>query len=193
MPHNFKKIFVVASLAILIIVGIASAGIHYTSKTEFCLSCHEMRVHHKELALSAHAKDADGQEIGCAQCHIPNANIARMVGAKVWMGTMDVWTHAIDGAENLDRAKMQVVARRFTDDANCRKCHQDMTRNAKNNGPISWEGSMAHANYLGENGQARSNCVGCHMNLAHLPIFDARIPSNNKFALKIKEIRHDPS
>lgn len=174
----------VAGLLVLI-----SGGVVWTSGTGFCLSCHEMRMHQAELALSAHARDADGQEIGCSRCHIPNANIVRMLGAKSWMGLKDVWVHTVSGGEDLNRAAMQPVARRFTDDHNCRSCHQDLMRNARNDAAISWEGQLSHANYLGENGQARSGCVGCHINIAHLPAFDARIPSNARFAARIKESR----
>lgn len=137
----------------------------YTSGTEFCLSCHEMRVYQDELKLSPHAKDADGKPISCSQCHIPSGNLARMLGAKAWLGVKDLWVHNMDGGEDLDRAAMQPVARRFTDDANCRACHQDLGKNAKNDGPISKEGKLAHDNYEGKNGQARSGCVGCHRNL----------------------------
>lgn len=191
MPHPRKKVILGASLAILAVIGLAATAIHYTSSNQFCLSCHEMRVHQRELALSAHARDADGNAIGCAQCHIPSAGIVRMVGAKSWLGARDVWAHFTGGAKELDRAQMQIVARRFTDDHNCRVCHVDLTRNARGNAPISAEGALAHDNYLGKNGQARSGCVGCHMNLAHLPVFDAWIPANRNFAFRVKEIGNE--
>lgn len=187
MAGSRKKFWIVGGLAAAVFVlGIAGA-VKWTSGTAFCLSCHEMRVYQKEMAFSAHAKDADGKEIGCAQCHIPNANIVRMLAAKSWMGIRDVWVHNVHGGNNLNRREMQVVARRFTDDANCRACHEDLTLNAAKKEPISEFGKLAHANYLGQNGQARSGCVGCHVNLAHLPAFDARIPINQKFAARMQE------
>lgn len=182
-----KRYWLIGSAAVIICLGLVWGGVKLTSGTGFCLSCHEMRVHHHELLLSAHAKDASGAEIGCSQCHIPNANVGRMLAAKTWMGLKDLWVHSVEGAENLNRAEMQIVARRFTDDHNCRKCHEDLMRNAANTGPNSWEGQLAHANYLGENGQSRSGCVGCHINVAHLPPFNARIPSNQKFAARLME------
>ena len=188
MPYLSKAIWIAIAVVAVGCMALAG-GVAYTSRTEFCLSCHEMRVYQDELRLSSHAKDAQGKEIGCAQCHIPAGGILRMLGAKAWMGAIDLWVHNIDGGANLNRAAMQPVARRFTDDANCLACHEDMLRNAKNDGPISEEGKLAHENYQGKNGQARSNCVGCHRNLAHLPVFDERIPVNMKFAQKIKEIR----
>lgn len=182
-----KRNWIIAGSAIVACIGLVWGGVKWTSGTEFCLSCHEMRVHHAELALSSHARDADGKEIACAQCHIPNANVGRMLAAKTWMGLKDVWVHATEETNDLNRAEMQIVARRFTDDHNCRKCHVDLTRNAKGDGPNSPEGALAHANYLGENGRSRNGCVGCHINLAHLPPFDARIPANRKFAVKLME------
>lgn len=184
-----KRFWIVGSAITVACICLVWGGVAWTSSTGFCLSCHEMRVHSAELKLSSHAKDADGKEIGCAQCHIPNANVVRMLAAKSWLGIKDVWVHNVEGTENLNRKEMQVVARRFTDDHNCRTCHQDLMRNAKNDGANSPEGQLAHANYLGDNGQARSGCVGCHVNLAHLPEFDARYPSNQKFAARLMESR----
>ena len=112
-----------------------------------------------------------------------------MLAAKSWLGVRDIWAHANGKGEDPDRAAMQAVARRFTDDANCLACHEDLTKNARRDGPVSREGQLAHDNYLGRNGQSRSGCVGCHQNLAHLPEFDERIPRNSQFAAKLKESR----
>ncbi len=188
MPFPHKR--VLAAGAVCTVVLAASAGaVHYTSSRAFCLSCHEMRVHQQELALSSHARDAEGREITCSQCHIPSGNVVRMLAAKSWMGARDLWAHANGEGEDLDRAAMQTIARRFTDDANCLACHEDLTKNARRDGPVSREGQLAHDNYLGRNGQSRSGCVGCHQNLAHLPEFDERIPRNSQFAAKLKESR----
>ncbi|MEG6502618.1 MULTISPECIES: cytochrome c3 family protein [unclassified Desulfovibrio] len=189
MPYPRKRVWIIGSVILAACVALAGAGVAYTSGTSFCLSCHEMRVYQEEMRFSSHAADAQGQPIGCSQCHIPSGNVVRMLGAKAWLGVKDLWVHTTEGGADLDRAAMQPIARRFTDDANCRACHQNLTRNAKNDGPVSEMGRLAHENYEGKNGQARSGCVGCHRNLAHLPVFDERIPTNQKFAQKIKEIR----
>lgn len=189
MPYPRKRFWITSGIVLVACIVLAGAGMSYTSRNEFCLSCHEMRVYQDELKLSSHARDAEGREIGCSQCHIPAGNVLRMAGAKIWLGVKDVWVHSVHGGDDLDRAAMQPIARRFTDDANCLACHADLSKNAKNDGPISREGQLAHDNYLGKNGQARSNCVGCHRNLAHLPVFDERIPRNAKFAQKLKESR----
>jgi nitrate/TMAO reductase-like tetraheme cytochrome c subunit len=178
-----------AAFAALTLVLTAGAVAHQTQKTSFCMSCHEMQSYQKEVEASPHAGDARGQPIGCGQCHVPNENIARMLAGKIYLGTTDVWSHFADGGYNLDRAAMQPLARRFVDDANCRACHEDLNKNAKNNGPVSEEGKLAHDAFLGKNGRSRSGCVGCHANMAHLPPFDARIPRNAKFLSQFKEIQ----
>ncbi len=189
MSHSRKQFWIIGGGLVVACLVLVSSAVAWTSRTAFCVSCHEMRVHQAELALSAHARDANNQEIACSSCHIPSANLVRMLAAKSWLGIRDVWVHNFGNPNDLDRREMQVVARRFTDDANCRACHIDLMRNAKNDGSNSLEGQLSHANYLGENGQSRSGCVGCHINIAHLPAFDQRIPVNQKFALKLKESR----
>lgn len=188
MPLRQKRYWI-AGITIVLVILAASVAVVQTSTTKFCMSCHEMQVYQKELEASPHARDARGNPIGCPQCHIPGTNIVRMVAGKAYLGVRDVWVHFTDGGYDLDRAAMQPVARRFTDDANCRACHEDLTRNAKNDGPVSEEGRLAHDAYLGKNGQSRNGCAGCHQNMAHLPPFDQRIPRNAKFLSNLKESR----
>ena len=182
-----RKRFWVAGIVVLVCLLGTGVVAMETQKSSFCLSCHEMQPYQKELEASPHAKDAKGQAIGCSQCHVPSTNIVRMLTAKSYLGAKDMWVHYIDGPVALNRAAMQPVARRFVDDANCRACHDDLAKNAKNDGPVSAEGKLAHEAYLGANGQARSGCAGCHANMGHLPPFDERIPRNAKFLSKLKE------
>ena len=183
-----KRYWMAGAVALVFLLG-SGAGLFITQQSAFCLSCHEMRSYQKELDASPHARDAQGRPISCAQCHVPGTNVVRMLAAKSYMGTKDVWVHYVKAPRALHRAALQPAARRFVDDANCRACHEDLTRNAKKDGPVSVEGKLAHDAYLGTNGQARNGCAGCHVNMAHLPPFDERIPRNAKFLSNLKEIR----
>ena len=118
------KVWIAASvLLVLVLIG-GAIGVHVTSANSFCLSCHEMRVHQQELALSPHARDAKGNAIECVRCHIPSTNMIRMLSAKIWLRTKDLWVHNTASAPvELERKVMQSEARRFMDDANCRACH----------------------------------------------------------------------
>jgi nitrate/TMAO reductase-like tetraheme cytochrome c subunit len=188
MSLRRKRYWAAGALALVFLLG-SGAAVVQTQKSSFCLSCHEMQVYQKELEASAHAKDAHGQPIGCSQCHVPGTNIVRMLAGKSYMGGKDLWVHYTEKPVDLHRAAMQPAARRFVDDANCRACHEDLAKNAKNDGPVSAEGKLAHDAFLGTNGQARSGCAGCHANMAHLPPFDERIPRNAQFLSKLKESR----
>ena len=192
MFFRSMKVWIAATVLVVLVLAGTAIGVHVTSSTSFCLSCHEMRVHQQELALSPHAQDARGNAIECVQCHIPSTNMVRMLSAKMWLGTKDLWVHATTGESvTLDRREIQPEARRFMDDANCRACHEDLYRNAKNDATISEYGRLAHENYLGKNGISRSGCVGCHRNIAHLPPEDRHYDSNAAFASKLtfKEVR----
>jgi nitrate/TMAO reductase-like tetraheme cytochrome c subunit len=183
-----KRYWTLGVLGLVFLLG-SSAFVVVSQQNVFCLACHEMRPYQKELDASPHAGDAGGKPISCAQCHVPGTNIVRMLAAKSYMGTKDVWVHFTEAPLVLHRAALQPGARRFVDDANCRACHEDLVKNAKKDGPVSVEGKLAHDAYLGTNGQSRNGCAGCHANMAHLPPFDERIPRNAKFLSKLKESR----
>lgn len=181
---------------LLVVLGLPSAyALRETSKTEFCLSCHEMKPYAQEQKFSTHAKDKNGKAINCAQCHIPQGFGPRFLAVKTYSGVKDLFVHLKDNPQALDRLEHQPTARRFIDDANCLACHEDLYKDAKGEKPVSDIGKIAHDAYLGKNGNTRHNCAGCHINLAHLPEFDQRLEKNAPFKarlLKEEEYRVRP-
>ena len=171
----------------VVFCGITAYSLRVTSSTDFCMSCHEMEPYRKELRFSSHAKDKDGNEIGCSQCHIPQGFGPRFLAVKMYSGVKDLAVHFWAKPDRLNRVHTQEVARRFVDDANCLACHQDLSRNAKNDAPVSEYGQLAHDAYLGKNGNTKRNCAGCHVNLAHLPAFDQRLPFNAAFTSRLQQ------
>ena len=183
---RYRAVFLLLGLFV-VFCGVMGYVLGVTSSTEFCMSCHEMKPYLKELRLSSHAKDKDGNVIGCDQCHIPQGVGPRYLAVKMYSGVKDVAVHFWSKPVVINRVHAQVVARRFVDDANCIACHQDLYMNAKNNAPVSEYGRLAHDAYLGKNGNTRRNCAGCHINLAHLPIFDRRLQVNAAFASRLQQ------
>jgi nitrate/TMAO reductase-like tetraheme cytochrome c subunit len=177
------KSWLYAALILMVLVVLLSVAMAQTSTTSSCLSCHEMQTHKDELAKSSHAQDKDKQPIECAQCHLPAGVGPRYVAVKIYSGLSDIWAHTFGDPSRLDRRHLQVMARRFLMDDNCRACHQDLLQNVKGE-PLSEIGKLAHDAYLGKNGATGSGCAGCHQNLAHLPEFDRRYWVNAKFAAK---------
>jgi nitrate/TMAO reductase-like tetraheme cytochrome c subunit len=171
---------------VVVFCVITGYALHVTSSTDFCLSCHEMKPYADELRASSHARNKDGVDIGCSQCHVPQGIGPRFLAVKAYSGTKDVLVHLWAKPESLNRAHTQEVARRFVDDANCLACHQDLSKNAKGDAPVSEYGQLAHDAYLGKNGTTKRNCAGCHVNLAHLPEFDQKLQKNAAFASRLR-------
>ncbi|MDR1778057.1 MAG: NapC/NirT family cytochrome c [Desulfovibrio sp.] len=191
MPRN--HVLPRAVLIGLVAVLAASAwGLSATSSREFCLSCHEMSPQAEEQRWSSHALSADKKPVACAECHLPPGFGPRFVAVKIYSGLKDAVMHFFlpDGSQpggGLIRAELQPQARRFVDDDNCLRCHRDLYKDARGEQAVSELGKIAHDSYLGKNGQARSNCAGCHRNLAHLPVFDRRLDANRAFAERIRK------
>ncbi|WP_243310029.1 cytochrome c3 family protein [Fundidesulfovibrio agrisoli] len=181
------------------LAGLSSAsqgsppGFADTSSTQYCVSCHEMKRHQQELQVSSHVKDAEKKEISCSQCHIPPTGL-RWASIKLVFGIKDIYAHYFGNPEDLDRLKLQQFTRRFVPDENCLACHKDLNKNVKNE-PISEIGKQAHDAYQALNaeksGNTRSNCVGCHQNMAHLPEFDSRYAVNAKFAARLAALEEE--
>jgi len=54
-------------------------GVHQTSSTAFCLSCHSMSTVGQEYKESIHFKNASGVRAECRDCHIPPGIVATAV------------------------------------------------------------------------------------------------------------------
>jgi cbb3-type cytochrome oxidase cytochrome c subunit len=103
----------------------------------------------------------------------------------------DLWVHKFGDPSNLDRRSLQVTARRFIVDDNCRECHQDLFKTTKDE-KISEIGRLSHEAYLGKNGNTKNGCAGCHFNMAPLPDFDRRYTFNAKFAENLPSAQEKP-
>ncbi|MEH0019453.1 MAG: NapC/NirT family cytochrome c [Desulfobacter sp.] len=179
------KALVILLVTIAVVFAAIALTMANTSSTEFCMSCHEMKVYKQELEKSSHAVDKDKQEIACKDCHIPNTVSGKYVIVKTMLGVGDFMAHHFGDPDNLDRRKLQKIARRFVLDDNCLACHQDLFKDAKGGDSLSEIGRLCHEAYLGKNGQTRRGCAGCHFNMAHLPEFDRRYHFNAEFAKKL--------
>jgi nitrate/TMAO reductase-like tetraheme cytochrome c subunit len=178
------KGLVILLLAVVIFLGVISFSMAKTSSTEYCISCHEMKIYKEELEKSSHALTKDKKAIECRDCHIPDSFGGRYLIVKTVLGMKDVMSHYLGDPENLNRREMQHIARRFVPDENCRACHQDLKKDTEDK-VLSEIGRLSHEAYLGENGKTRRGCAGCHFNMAHLPDFDRKYHFNAEFAKKL--------
>ncbi|MDR2574653.1 MAG: NapC/NirT family cytochrome c [Desulfovibrio sp.] len=186
MPGKKFSRLICGCIGLVALLTMSAYGLHATSSQEFCLSCHEMSPQAEEIRYSSHALSADKRPITCAECHLPAGFGPRFMAVKIYSGVKDAVLHFFLPDGGLSRAPLQARARRFVDDANCLRCHADLYKKADGKDAVSDLGRIAHDAYLGKNGQARSNCAGCHINLAHLPLFDRRLDVNRKFASRLQ-------
>ena len=164
-----KKTLIVIALVFLagiIFAGLFNVGLSATNQTEFCTSCHTMKINLEELKETVHWKNASGVRAGCADCHVPKAFVPKMI-AKI-MAAKDVYHEimgTIDTPEKYEAMRWDMASRvwekmRASDSRECRSCHDwdqmdlaEQDRSAR----------KRHARAEDE-GQT---CIDCHKGIAH--------------------------
>lgn len=159
-------IAIVIFIAGVVFTGLFNVGLAFTNQTEFCTSCHTMKINLKELQETVHWKSASGVRAGCADCHVPKAFVPKMI-AKV-MAAKDVY-HEIMGTINTpekyeaNRWKMANAVwtkMKNSDSRECRSCH-------------AWDAmDLAEQDRTARkrHGRARDEgktCIDCHKGIAH--------------------------
>lgn len=157
-------------LACTMIGAVGSAGfsmvVEATSTTEFCLSCHEMKVMQEELSKTVHFKNRTGVRVGCGDCHVPRHQPDKII-AKVH-ALDDVYAHLIgiiDTPEKFELRREEMAHTVWADmKANksqaCRSCHafeaMEFARQAD-------RPRRKHEEAM-NNGET---CIDCHKGVAH--------------------------
>lgn len=169
---SIKKRYIISLVAIGIGVGWISLGgtvavMHYTSSTEFCVSCHSMQIPYEEYQGSVHFTNAKGIRAECADCHIPTDPIDYFI-TKI-RASKDIYhefvTKKIDDEDKYEEHRMAMAENvwkqlRTNDSATCRTCHD---YDAMDTYEQSAESAKMHQ-YGIENNQT---CIDCHKGVAH--------------------------
>jgi len=145
------------ALPLLLSAGNISYGVHESSTTRFCLSCHEMQRHGKSLfadnkqalaALHYQNRFVDRETV-CYSCHKDYAMFGD-VTAKM-NGLRHVWAHYIAGVP----AKIELY--KPYPNSNCLHCHDDSRRFVE---------GVAHRPLLDALYAGTTSCLSCH-HIAH--------------------------
>jgi nitrate/TMAO reductase-like tetraheme cytochrome c subunit len=132
-------IIVVAVIVVLVVAAFVTA--HYTSRSSFCDSCHEMDPYYASWQSSVH------NTAECRNCHIPPGAIA-YVQTKLF-SFREVWVHITKKVE----APLAVT--RQIHNASCLECHKDPGNATLGN--VTFSHSIHQS----------QNCVTCHVRLVH--------------------------
>jgi cytochrome c-type protein NapC len=140
-------------LPLLVSLGGLSQGVAESSRTRFCLSCHEMQDHGKSLfvddrhALAAahyQSRLIDRDTI-CFSCHTDYALFGDFK-AKL-NGLRHVWAHYVAGVPQ------KIALYRPYENANCLHCHEDSRRFLE---------APPHKAVLAQVSSGALSCLGCH-------------------------------
>jgi len=135
-------IVVVSVLAVLVVAAFVTA--HFTSRSSFCDSCHEMGPYYASWQTSSHS------EAECVDCHIPP-------GFTAWVKTKlfsfrEVWVHITNKVE----APLAVT--REIPDSSCYRCHRTPEDVVLGDSQFSHK---THSDQL---------CITCHVRLVHTDV-----------------------
>lgn len=139
---------------------------HATSTDTFCTSCHEMEIPLAQLQATSHFNNRTGVAAGCADCHLPQAFLPKMV--RKAEAAREVWGHftgIIDTpgkyAAHAPAMKAREIARlKANDSQECRDCH-----NAERMlSVIQTTKAQRFHRALAKN---RKTCIDCHAGIAH--------------------------
>jgi cytochrome c-type protein NapC len=157
-------------LTIFFIGGIGFAALDsamtYTSRMEFCVSCHSMKTNYAEYKKTLHYKNASGVRASCADCHVPDAFFPK-VHSKLF-ALRDVvyeWIGTIDSEEKFEAKRWQMASRvwarmRANDSRECRSCHEYRFME------FDQQGERAGKKHSRTDMRGKT-CIDCHSGLVH--------------------------
>ena len=160
MKFKFDRLkiiwLIVGFIAATLFLLLSSYSLVVTSRTNFCISCHEMRfVAEQGWMYSTHYNNKSGVVAGCSDCHIPPGPF-EYIWTKTRDGITDIVVHTFgeNNPEKMDWERLKGVARHHMSDSSCLRCHKNLT-------PVgaSIKTLEAHREYIRFKNK---KCIECH-------------------------------
>lgn len=145
MRRRWVALIVVASVLVFLVVA-AFVTAHYTSRSSFCDTCHEMEPYYNSWQTSSHATAE------CVECHIPPGFVA-YVQTKLF-SFREIWVHTV-GSPTSPLA----VTREIPNDS-CFRCHESDSENVPTDVTLG-DVSFSHEAHQDE------FCITCHVRVVH--------------------------
>jgi nitrate/TMAO reductase-like tetraheme cytochrome c subunit len=140
LRRRWIALIVVAAVIVVVVVA-AFVTAHYTSRSSFCDSCHEMDPYYASWQMSSHSLAE------CRDCHIPPGFIP-YVETKLF-SFREIWVHITNNAEP------PLAVTREIPNASCLRCHRTPKTIELGNASFSHD---VHQDQL---------CMKCHVRLVH--------------------------
>ena len=135
---------VILGCAVVFFLILTAWSVGYTSRSEFCASCHEMTPMYQTWQTSSH------KNVACFDCHSEPGAMG-VVKAKA-KGLKEVWLHITGATMNIKADERNI---------NCFSCHQDKV---KTNVERALAAKDPHTKKHFDNGMT---CVSCHTGIVH--------------------------
>lgn len=135
----------------------------YTSTDQYCKSCHVHPWADASWKLSIHHNNRTGIPVHCVECHLPPHGEGFLF-AKVKHGAKDIYGKFFKDSAKIDWESKKILenAKKFTYDASCIKCHQNLFPVT-----LSVNGSNAHLAYMNTTADSKPSCLNCHLDVGH--------------------------
>ncbi|MDX2507082.1 MAG: NapC/NirT family cytochrome c [Gammaproteobacteria bacterium] len=159
------------SIILIFFAGVVSfAGFNsilaYTNETEFCTSCHSMKVNLEELKQTLHYKNASGVQATCSDCHVPTEFFPK-IKAKIlaYKDVLHEVLGTIDTPEKYEAYRWEMASSvwkkmRANDSRECRNCHD------YDNMALEEQGRQARKKHPRAQLKGQT-CIDCHKGIAH--------------------------
>ena len=154
--RKLKKILLLSSLGVILLIGVTIEAMHFTSQPTFCLNCHEMESQVTSWSTGPH------KDVTCIKCHSTPGTIGYV---KVKANALSqVYLHVTNQIPEEMEADVDPVA--------CIACHTGSNEYPKAKNIKLLSGTLApafpHAQILQEN----TSCLECHELVGHGQIHD---------------------
>lgn len=150
-----QHLLVIGALVVFFFV-VTAWSVGYTSKSEFCGSCHEMGAMQQTWINSSH------KSVACIDCH-SEPGVQGMFKAKI-KGIKELYVHVTNSHIN-PKAEAK--------DVNCLSCHQDkVSTNIERAFAVKNPHTVKHY----DNGMT---CLSCHGGLVHNAKVNTTVPSRD--------------
>jgi trimethylamine-N-oxide reductase cytochrome c-type subunit TorC len=151
----------------VVLWGGFNTAVAFTNRTEFCISCHQMRdTVYPEYKTSIHYMNPSGVRAGCPDCHVPRPWVPEMIRKAKAAGEL---YYAVIGtistpekfeAHRLELAKDVWATMAATDSRECRNCHSFAAMDWHKQRPAASDRMQKAA-------AAGDTCISCHKGIAH--------------------------
>ncbi len=190
MLRRFQFIVFGSALLVALIIGggvVFGSAVAHTSKTEFCISCHEMEdTVYQEYKKTKHYKNESGVRASCSDCHVPRSMSETLV--RKIKAVKDIYHHlmgSIDSIEKFEDKRLMLAQRvwRTMEENNsleCRNCHQfDAMQLSEQRRRARMQHKIALVDH--------KTCIDCHKGIAHKPVHqDAAIDNDQVIDLSLE-------